>query len=58
MALTSVDLLETLVYSEDGILGERIINRDNLKRILTPQTFHSSLLKEPYKDEFKLDPKK
>lgn len=58
VALTSVDLLETLVYSADGINGEKVIDRDNLKRILTPQTFKYSLLKELYYDEEKLDAQK
>lgn len=56
LALTSVDLLETLVYSEDGIVGERVIDRKNMKRILTPQTFNYRLLKDLYEDESKLDP--
>ena len=58
MALTSIDLVETLVYSEDGISAERIVDRDKLKRILTPQTFSYSVLKELYSDTDKLDPQK
>lgn len=48
MALTAVDLVETLVYSEDGCYSNKIINRDNLKRILTPQTFSYGTLVELY----------
>lgn len=51
LAMTAVDCLETLVYSEDSEYSNRIIPRDNLKRILTPQTFKSSILKELYKNE-------
>ena len=58
MALTSVDLVETLVYCKDGIVGERVVDRDNLKRILTPQTFSYSILRDLYSDETKLDPVK
>lgn len=58
VALTSVDLLETLVYSSNGVDGEKVINRDNLKRILTPQTFRYSILKELYSDEKRLDAQK
>ena len=58
LALTSVDLLETLVYSEDGIVGEKVVDRDKLKRILTPQTFNYKLLKELYADDSKLNPLK
>ena len=58
LALTSVDLLVTLVYSNDGIVGDNVIDRDNLKRILTPQTFNYGLLKELYEDETKLNPQK
>lgn len=58
LALTAVDLLETLVYSEDGIVGEKVVDRDKLKRILTPQTFNYKLLKELYADDSKLNPLK
>jgi len=48
MAVTAVDLVETLVYSEDNIESEKVIPRDNLKRVLTPQTFKYSILKDLY----------
>ena len=58
LALTAVDLLETLVHSNNGIIGDRVVDRDNLKRILTPQTFNYKLLKKLYEDDSKLDPVK
>ena len=46
------------MYSEDGIVGEKVVDRDKLKRILTPQTFNYKLLKELYADDSKLNPLK
>lgn len=54
VAVTSVDLVETLVYSKDGIFSDKLIPRDGLKRILTPQTFKYSILRKLY-DESELD---
>lgn len=39
MAMSAVDCVETLVFAEDGCYAEKIIPRDGLKRIQTPQTF-------------------
>ena len=50
LAMSSIDCVETLVYSNDGIYADKIIPRDNIKRILTPQTFKYGILKELYKD--------
>lgn len=38
-AMTAVDCVETLVYTENGCYAEHSIPRDGLKRIQTPQTF-------------------
>lgn len=51
VAMSAVNCVETLVYSEDGVYSSKVIPRDNLKRILTPQTFKLSILKELYKDD-------
>lgn len=51
LAMCSVPLVETLAYSEDGIIAPKIVARDNLHRILTPQTFKLSILNELYSDE-------
>lgn len=47
-ALTAVDCVETLVLCEDGLSSKRVINRDYLKRIQTPQTFKLDALIELY----------
>lgn len=46
--MSSINCVETLVFSEDGIYANKVIPRDNIKRILTPQTFKYSILKELY----------
>ncbi len=48
LAMCSVQLVETLAYSEDNEYSSRVVPRDNLKRILTPQTFRLDILKEIY----------
>lgn len=45
-AMCSVESVETLVHTTDGIKSDRIINRNGLRRILTPQTFQLSILRE------------
>ena len=49
-ALTAVDCVETLAYTEDGLTSNKIIQRDYLKRIMTPQTFRLKILREIFSD--------
>ncbi len=51
LAMSAINCVETLVYSKDGTFADKIIPRDNLKRILTPQSFKYSILKELYSDK-------
>lgn len=39
VAMTAIKCVETLVYAEDGCYAEKMIPRDGLLRIQTPQTF-------------------
>lgn len=50
LAMTAVDCVETLVHSSDGTYAEKIVSRDNLKRVQTPQTFSLGLLKQLFSD--------
>ena len=51
LAMCSISLVETLAFSNDGVYSEKVVPRDNLKRILTPQTFKLSILNELFKEE-------
>lgn len=53
-ALTSVDCVETLIYSEDGVHSERVIPRDCLRRIITPQTFKLGILRKLFSNHEKI----
>ena len=53
-AVTSVDCVETLVYTEDGLYSERIVQRDYLKRVMTPQTFRLKTLRDLFSDHEKI----
>lgn len=48
VAMTAVDCVETLVYMEEDGYAEKMIPRDYLQRIQTPQTFKYSILEEIY----------
>ena len=48
LAMCAAPLVETLVYSEDFLYSDKIIPRDNLYKIQTPQTFKLSILKKLY----------
>lgn len=50
VAMCSVDCVETLVHTFDGLRSDKVISRDGLKRILTPQTFRLGILRELYQD--------
>lgn len=39
VAMTATKCVETLVYAEDGSYAEKVVPRDGLYRIQTPQTF-------------------
>ena len=49
-AMSAIPLVETLAFSEDGVVSSKTVNRDNLYRIQTPQTFRLSDLLELYSD--------
>lgn len=49
-AVASVTCSETLAFSSDGILSNKKIDREHLKRILTPQTFKFSKLIDLFSD--------
>ena len=51
VAVTTVDLVETLVYCEDDVYSDKIISRDHLKRVMTPQTFRYGDLKKLYQTD-------
>ncbi|MBP3367316.1 MAG: 2-C-methyl-D-erythritol 4-phosphate cytidylyltransferase [Treponema sp.] len=53
-AVCSVDCVETLVFSKDGLRSEKIVQRDCLKRIMTPQTFQLKILRELFSDHTKI----
>lgn len=48
VAMTAVDCVETLVYMEKDGYAEKMIPRDYLQRIQTPQTFKYRILKDIY----------
>lgn len=48
VAMCSVDCVETLVHTVDGICSDKVISRDGMKRVLTPQTFRLGILRELY----------
>ena len=48
VAMCSVDCVETLVHTVDGICSDKMISRDGIKRVLTPQTFCLGILRELY----------
>lgn len=48
LAMCAVSLVETLAYSEDSVFSDKVIPRDNLYRIQTPQTFKLSILNNLY----------
>lgn len=48
VAMTAVECVETLVYAEEDGYADKMIPRDGLKRIQTPQTFRYQILKEIY----------
>ena len=50
-AVCTVDLVETLLLSEDGMISSKTVSRDHLKRVLTPQTFRFGELTALYSDE-------
>lgn len=51
LAMCSTQLVETLAYSEDGTYADKVVSRDKLNRILTPQTFKLSILNDLYLSE-------
>lgn len=44
LAMAAVDCVETLVYSENGCWASKMIARDGIKRIQTPQTFSYGII--------------
>ena len=48
-AVAVVDCVETLIHSADGISSDRLIPRDCLKRVLTPQSFKLGILRSLFK---------
>lgn len=50
-AVAACSCAETLVFSNDNLLSTKKIDRDHLKRILTPQTFKLGNLKDLYSDK-------
>ena len=48
VAMTAVECVEKLVYMEENGYAEKMISRDHLQRIQTPQTFRYGILKDIY----------
>lgn len=44
IAVAAIDCVETLVYAEESGYAEKMLSRDNLKRVQTPQTFQYGIL--------------
>lgn len=50
VVMCSVDCVETLVHTSDGVSSDNVISRDGMKRILTPQTFSLGILRDLYQN--------
>lgn len=48
-AVAVVDCVETLIHSVDGIRSDKLIPRDCIKRVLTPQSFKLKILRVLFK---------
>ena len=49
LAMASIECVETLVRTTDGTFSSEVIPRDNLRRILTPQTFKYEILQKLFR---------
>ncbi|MCQ2506881.1 MAG: 2-C-methyl-D-erythritol 4-phosphate cytidylyltransferase [Lachnospiraceae bacterium] len=45
MAVACVDCHEDLVFTNDGVFSNKLVHRNGLKRVLTPQTYQYSIIK-------------